>query len=126
MIRRPPRSTLFPYTTLFRSRLRGARERDELFDVGTRDEVLGLAREERDGLHRRIPLERLERREDVLLDRARDLVHRLAREIERDRGDPVGELPGERGGGGGGGGGGPQGRFHTTAGGQAPPAHSDH
>src|SRR2546425_9717295 len=25
MIRRPPRSTLFPYTTLFRSRLRGAR-----------------------------------------------------------------------------------------------------
>src|SRR3712207_7145330 len=26
MIRRPPRSTLFPYTTLFRSRDRGARE----------------------------------------------------------------------------------------------------
>src|SRR3712207_8463136 len=25
MIRRPPRSTLFPYTTLFRSRLRGRR-----------------------------------------------------------------------------------------------------
>src|SRR2546422_3441491 len=25
MIRRPPRSTLFPYTTLFRSRLRGSR-----------------------------------------------------------------------------------------------------
>src|SRR2546427_9606125 len=25
MIRRPPRSTLFPYTTLFRSRRRGAR-----------------------------------------------------------------------------------------------------
>src|SRR6266403_3400962 len=26
MIRRPPRSTLFPYTTLFRSRLRDCRE----------------------------------------------------------------------------------------------------
>src|SRR3712207_7980928 len=26
MIRRPPRSTLFPYTTLFRSRRRGGRE----------------------------------------------------------------------------------------------------
>src|SRR3712207_7270704 len=26
MIRRPPRSTLFPYTTLFRSRLHGATE----------------------------------------------------------------------------------------------------
>src|SRR5438034_3349381 len=33
MIRRPPRSTLFPYTTLFRSR-RGAAERDlEVFDL---------------------------------------------------------------------------------------------
>src|SRR2546426_6609515 len=36
MIRRPPRSTLFPYTTLFRSHLRGQRarhavERDDLF-----------------------------------------------------------------------------------------------
>src|SRR2546430_8323412 len=31
MIRRPPRSTLFPYTTLFRSRLpRGAAERRDL------------------------------------------------------------------------------------------------
>src|SRR3989441_3146814 len=27
MIRRPPRSTLFPYTTLFRSRLRARRQR---------------------------------------------------------------------------------------------------
>src|SRR3712207_8409012 len=29
MIRRPPRSTLFPYTTLFRSRLEGGFERQE-------------------------------------------------------------------------------------------------
>src|SRR2546430_12936069 len=29
MIRRPPRSTLFPYTTLFRSRLRAGAERRE-------------------------------------------------------------------------------------------------
>src|SRR3712207_8518787 len=28
MIRRPPRSTLFPYTTLFRSRPRGLRRQD--------------------------------------------------------------------------------------------------
>src|SRR2546422_4712730 len=28
MIRRPPRSTLFPYTTLFRSRLRGRASRE--------------------------------------------------------------------------------------------------
>src|SRR3712207_7192237 len=29
MIRRPPRSTLFPYTTLFRARLRARRERGD-------------------------------------------------------------------------------------------------
>src|SRR5690242_21080511 len=33
MIRRPPRSTLFPYTTLFRSG--GARDDDAAFDVRT-------------------------------------------------------------------------------------------
>src|SRR5207253_3492304 len=31
MIRRPPRSTLFPYTTLFRSRGRGSRPRARRF-----------------------------------------------------------------------------------------------
>src|SRR3712207_8377574 len=30
MIRRPPRSTLFPYTTLFRSLLQNANQRDDL------------------------------------------------------------------------------------------------
>src|SRR3712207_8655485 len=30
MIRRPPRSTLFPYTTLFRSRHRGATQTNEI------------------------------------------------------------------------------------------------
>src|SRR2546422_3999891 len=34
MIRRPPRSTLFPYTTLFRSRLRRPRERDRRGHAG--------------------------------------------------------------------------------------------
>src|SRR2546426_9119762 len=37
MIRRPPRSTLFPYTTLFRSRRRGARP------LGVRGGGLGRA-----------------------------------------------------------------------------------
>src|SRR5438105_12219137 len=31
MIRRPPRSTLFPYTTLFRSRIRATATLDNLF-----------------------------------------------------------------------------------------------
>src|SRR3712207_7687013 len=33
MIRRPPRSTLFPYTTLFRSR--AAEHRDQILDIET-------------------------------------------------------------------------------------------
>src|SRR3712207_8461763 len=33
MIRRPPRSTLFPYTTLFRSRLVGVMMVDDIVDV---------------------------------------------------------------------------------------------
>src|SRR2546422_6149821 len=35
MIRRPPRSTLFPYTTLFRSRLDGSWESQEPTRVGS-------------------------------------------------------------------------------------------
>src|SRR5258707_9924312 len=34
MIRRPPSSTLFPYTTLFRSRVRSLRPALQLFDLG--------------------------------------------------------------------------------------------
>src|SRR5437588_6867601 len=33
MIRRPPRSTLFPYTTLFRSRPVGGRRREDRLDA---------------------------------------------------------------------------------------------
>src|SRR3712207_7851811 len=54
MIRRPPRSTLFPYTTLFRSRereasLRRARSHvDDAFDhAGRRAVTRGLHRRER-------------------------------------------------------------------------------
>src|SRR3712207_7356687 len=57
MIRRPPRSTLFPYTTLFRSDLVvrvGRRVDDERVDLGERrgkpDEV------ERDAAHQRGPI----------------------------------------------------------------------
>src|SRR2546427_4069712 len=48
MIRRPPRSTLFPYTTLFRSRLAGDRnrrgrgeERDQRRDLVGLDQAAG-------------------------------------------------------------------------------------
>src|SRR2546422_7566672 len=45
MIRRPPRSTLFPYTTLFRSRPRGGRRAHHLHPGGgARDPALARAR----------------------------------------------------------------------------------
>src|SRR5687767_15339277 len=52
MIRRPPRSTLFPYTTLFRSRTRGNRAhahavRDRRFAGRSRHPVAGRARKGR-------------------------------------------------------------------------------
>src|SRR2546430_5111041 len=46
MIRRPPRSTLFPYTTLFRSRggspVHQPRPRVELFDLGDKSQRVGI------------------------------------------------------------------------------------
>src|SRR5947208_11217104 len=47
MIRRPPRSTLFPYTTLFRSEINGVRVQDFgidslKLDVDTRNELVTL------------------------------------------------------------------------------------
>src|SRR3712207_7110317 len=44
MIRRPPRSTLFPYTTLFRSALHVAEVAFERAPSGGRKLVLGLGR----------------------------------------------------------------------------------
>src|SRR5260370_23264547 len=40
MIRRPPRSTLFPYTTLFRSRLQGRVAEDEGVRTGAQEDRL--------------------------------------------------------------------------------------
>src|SRR3712207_8451900 len=40
MIRRPPRSTLFPYTTLFRSVVHGPHDRGELMGVAPTGKVL--------------------------------------------------------------------------------------
>src|SRR2546430_9558408 len=47
MIRRPPRSTLFPYTTLFRS----ADDEGAFLEIGNDDNALGLVKQVlRDGL----------------------------------------------------------------------------
>src|SRR2546426_7909381 len=49
MIRRPPRSTLFPYTTLFRSRVPSRVEPRQLRDPELRPLRTALRREERAG-----------------------------------------------------------------------------
>src|SRR2546425_7944675 len=56
MIRRPPRSTLFPYTTLFRSHPETHRHVHGLVELGVRGGLDLL-----DGLARRVQLARLER-----------------------------------------------------------------
>src|SRR3712207_7673771 len=43
MIRRPPRSTLFPYTTLFRSRYRPAEPQPEVLDARRLRRVRGVS-----------------------------------------------------------------------------------
>src|SRR5258708_10903827 len=43
MIRRPPRSTLFPYTTLFRSSIQRLRDAERIFDLGAGNESAGNA-----------------------------------------------------------------------------------
>src|SRR3712207_7101153 len=60
MIRRPPRSTLFPYTTLFRSLVEQV-EGDAEAAVG----LLGAGDRLEHQVHRRPPLERPERRGHV-------------------------------------------------------------
>src|SRR3712207_2578973 len=67
MIRRPPRSTLFPYTTLFRSAVLAARPLDRVVDLARRDaEALGHQLEVVD--------ERLHRRRQLVARRQRDLA----------------------------------------------------
>src|SRR5689334_24073182 len=53
MIRRPPRSTLFPYTTLFRSRARAARARTALLEVAVHAVAQMQPRAVQARLHRR-------------------------------------------------------------------------
>src|SRR2546430_11547236 len=53
MIRRPPRSTLFPYTTLFRSVLDGDARASLAVDPGPDADLFGSARQRAAGARRR-------------------------------------------------------------------------
>src|SRR3989475_12029478 len=82
MIRRPPRSTLFPYTTLFRSPVGAGFHVDEVHD----DDAADVAQPQ---LARHLP-----RRLDVgLQDRALGvLLARVATRVHVDRGEGLGRL----------------------------------
>src|SRR5688572_32342175 len=92
MIRRPPRSTLFPYTTLFRSGLADLAHGTAHVDV---DQVgAGAGRDPRAGAHHvRVVSEELDRdrvllgmHDEQLLERAAvAMVQREARDHLRDR-----------------------------------------
>src|SRR3712207_7751752 len=60
MIRRPPRSTLFPYTTLFRSEPRGGRRRGLTSPVAPAE---GVSRDEFDDMVRNLGIEEAERQQ---------------------------------------------------------------
>src|SRR2546421_9884556 len=85
MIRRPPRSTLFPYTTLFRSRLVAVVDEVE---VAREDRALRQAVGElhRQACLRDLPSERMRRLADVqiareLLRESRGSLQQLARNL---------------------------------------------
>src|SRR5688572_31388730 len=59
MIRRPPRSTLFPYTTLFRSRLRRDFPGHTFLHARTDEEAMGLIRDARVAFSAQINVEHL-------------------------------------------------------------------
>src|SRR3989449_10665741 len=100
MIRRPPRSTLFPYTTLFRAEIHpspalaeadGHLRLDELADVGARGEgALARARDD-DDAHRVARGHLAEAARQLL---AHPLVHRVVDlgPVERDGRDTVGHV----------------------------------
>src|SRR2546425_10927217 len=91
MIRRPPRSTLFPYTTLFRSLLeevpdaRGADTHEHLDEIGARNRKEGHVRFARNGFgKKRLPGPRRSDEKHALRDLAAELLEllRILQEID--------------------------------------------
>jgi hypothetical protein len=66
------------------------RERDELIDVGARDEVVLLPRDQHDPAHGRVGSEPFEHRLELPNGARAKAVHGFAGYVERDHGDTVG------------------------------------
>src|ERR1043165_3363741 len=96
MIRRPPRSTLFPYTTLFRSQLIGQRRRPgPPFEGGNRRDVL-LARSRRyDGRRHGRQGERLETVGGILIVTPPERIFHKDPPVIPGAGEKTVDVPGE-------------------------------
>src|SRR2546429_4880095 len=75
----------------------GGAERDELLDIGACDEVVGFAGEKGDRAYPRVVGERCEAGQELILDRPRNDVDRLALQVEYDGRDTIGDIPGDGG-----------------------------
>src|SRR2546430_5392893 len=82
MIRRPPRSTLFPYTTLFRSG--GIDDRAEAFHI-SRGEERNRRHREHEREHRPLPLAPLEGGTHVEEENRQECNQAAPRERDNDR-----------------------------------------
>src|SRR3989441_10312210 len=81
MIRRPPRSTLFPYTTLFRSHMREAELRGEKVVEGARSEEAKIRSE----------IQSLRRVRRQLVEDLRSTLESYYRMMAADFGEDAGE-----------------------------------
>src|SRR2546430_6919330 len=87
MIRRPPRSTLFPYTTLFRSFQSAAERSYGWFGINARLVADGLTEEQYSELARESPEKRSEEHTSELQSQS-NLVCRLLLEKKKNRPHP--------------------------------------
>src|SRR3989449_5463359 len=79
MIRRPPRSTLFPYTTLFRSRRGGPAGCDHEGAVGAAPRLLRPDREEPASLRRDVRRRERDRRSEEHTSELQSRLHLVCR-----------------------------------------------
>ena len=72
-----------------RFRVGGGLQREKLVDVGAGEPGVALAAREHDSTYPAVRLELCEHRGELGAQAGRDLVHRLARQVDRDDGDAV-------------------------------------
>src|SRR5256885_13597270 len=86
MIRRPPRSTLFPYTTLFRS----------LYHAIKAGLTMAIVNAGQLGVYEEIPKDLLEHVEDIIFNRRPDAAERMVKFAETVKGGAKAQVEEDR------------------------------